>query len=487
MNRIFTFKRTLAFAAAIVICMTAFASAGSGVVSTEIAAAESTEMKKNKSEISDTQSKLDELEKKQAELDEKIAQTKDDISAEEENQAAIEEQINTVQETIMTLENSISDLNAEITGLEDSIAQKEIQIAEKKQEIEDGVQDFKSRIRTMYVAGSSSYSDILIGATDFYDMLMKIELVKRVAEHDDNMIDNLIDLKKRYEADEADLNAEKESLEKTKADLQEQEDAHQKQKDKLEELFAQSEAYLEQLAIDQKNFEDNKETILKEEEEFEKLLEDLYIEQAQIEAKEEAERKRLAEEAERKRQEELIKQQQQQQQNNISSSGTSGSSNAGGTTTGSQGSTDNSSYGYVDKSMFTWPVPGFYHISYGVGWRWGAYHKGIDIWSQGIRGANICASAAGTVILVSNTCTHDYGKNYSCGCGGGYGNYCIIDHGNGYWTLYGHSQRITVTQGQHVEKGDVLGQIGSTGHSTGDHLHFEVRLNGVAQNPSNYV
>lgn len=488
MNRIFTFKRVIACAAAVVICMTAFASAGSGVVSTEIAAAESTEMKKNKNNISDTKSKLSELEKKQAELDEKIAQTKDNISTEKENQAAIQEQIDTVQETIMTLENSIADLNIEISGLEDSIAQKEIQIAEKKQEIEDGVQDFKSRIRTMYVAGSSSYSDILIGATDFYDMLMKIELVKRVAEHDDNMIDNLIDLKKRYEADEADLNAEKADLEKTKADLQEQEDAHQKQKDKLEELFAQSEEYIAMLAADQENFEKNKETIIKEEEEFEKQLEKLYMEQAQIEAKEEAERKRLAAEAERKRQEELKKQQQiQQQQQNNNSGGSNNNTGTNTNTGGNQTSTNNGDYGYVNKSMFTWPVPGFYHISYGVGWRWGAYHKGIDIWSPGIRGANICAAASGTVILVSNTCPHDYGKNYSCGCGGGYGNYCIIDHGNGYWTLYGHSQGITVTQGQHVEQGDVLGPIGSTGHSTGDHLHFEVRLNGVAQNPSNYV
>ncbi|WP_418820650.1 M23 family metallopeptidase, partial [Ruminococcus sp.] len=177
--------------------------------------------------------------------------------------------------------------------------------------------------------------------------------------------------------------------------------------------------------------------------------------------------------------------QQQQQQNN---NGNSSSSNANGNTSNSgQSSTNNGDYNYTDKSQFTWPVPGYYHISYGVGWRWGAYHKGIDIWSPGIRGAKICAAAEGTVILVSNTCTHDYGKNGSCGCGGGYGNYCIIDHGNGYWTLYGHSQYMSVTQGQHVNKGDVLGIVGSTGYSTGDHLHFEVRLNGVAQNPSNYV
>lgn len=137
--------------------------------------------------------------------------------------------------------------------------------------------------------------------------------------------------------------------------------------------------------------------------------------------------------------------------------------------------------------MFTWPVPGFYHISYGVGWRWGAYHAGIDIYSSNIRGAKICAAADGTVIRVENYCPHDYGKNGSCGCGGGYGRYCIIDHGNGWWTLYGHSEGITVSVGQQVKQGDVLGTVGSTGYSTGPHLHFEVRHNGVALNPSDYV
>lgn len=485
-KKLSTFKKVIACAAAVVISMTALAGAGSGAVRTEIASAESTEMKKNKSDISDTKSKLSELEEKQKELDAKIADTQNDIDAEEENQAAIEEQISTVQETILTLNDSIDELSGQIASLEDSIAQKEIQIGEKKQEIEDGVSDFKSRIRTMYVAGSSSYSDILIGATDFYDMLMKIELVKRVAEHDDGMIDNLIALKKQYEADESALNEEKAELEKNKSDLEEQESAHKKQKEKLEQLFAQSEANLAQLAADKEYYESNKDTIEKEEAEFEAQLQKLYKEQEEIKKKEE-EAARKAEE-ERKRQEELKKQQeQQQQQQQQNSNGNSTPSEGGGTTTGNQSSTNNSDYNYTDKSMFTWPVPGFYHISYGVGWRWGAYHKGIDIWSPGIRGANICASAAGEVILVSNTCTHDYAKNYSCGCGGGYGNYCIIDHGNGYWTLYGHSQGITVKQGQHVEKGDVLGKIGSTGHSTGDHLHFEVRLNGVAQDPTNYV
>lgn len=490
-NRISAFKRVLACSAAVIIAMTVLAGNGSVAVNTETASAESTEMTKTKKEISDTKNKLTELEKKQQELDKKIDDTKNDIYAEEENQAAIEEQISTVQETIYTLETSIVSLNEDIGVLEDSIEEKSAQIEEKRQEIETGVADFKSRLRTMYVSGSNSYSDILIGATDFYDMLMKIELVKRVAEHDDGMIDNLISLKKQYEADEVALNEEKAKLEKNKADLQEQEEAHKKQKEKLEILFDESQANLDKLAADKALYEGNKNDILKEEEEFEAQLQKLYKEQEAIKKKEEEARKK-AEEEERKRQEEIKKQQQLAQQQNTGSSsgnntGSSQPSNSGGNTTGNQTSTNNGDYNYNEKSMFTWPVPGFYHISYGVGWRWGAYHKGIDIWSPGIRGANICAAAAGTVILVSNTCTHDYGKNYSCGCGGGYGNYCIIDHGNGYWTLYGHSQGITVKQGQHVEKGDVLGPIGSTGHSTGDHLHFEIRINGVAVNPSDYV
>lgn len=442
---------------------------------------ESEQMKQNKESISDTEQKLSQLEQKQQELDEKINQTKDDISAEEENQQAIEEQISTVSETIMTLEISINQLGEEISQLEDSIDQKQIQIDNKKEQIEQGVEDFKKRIRTMYINGTDSYTDIIIGATDFYDMLMKIELVKRVAKHDDEMIDNLVDLKKQFEADEKALEEEKAVLEENKEQLQQQEDHHKEQKAKLDVLYEESQANLEMLAKNQQVYENNKEQIEEESDEFEKQLQQLYQEQEEIKKKEEEERiRKEQEEAERRRQQELARQQALQASANASAS------NAGGTTSG-QSSLNNSDYNYVTKSQFTWPVPGYYHISYGIGWRWGSYHKGIDIWSSGIRGAKICAAASGTVILVSNTCTHDYAKNYSCGCGGGYGNYCIIDHGNGYWTLYGHSQKITVTKGQHVEQGDVLGVVGSTGHSTGDHLHFEIRLNGAVQDPTNYV
>ena len=128
-------------------------------------------------------------------------------------------------------------------------------------------------------------------------------------------------------------------------------------------------------------------------------------------------------------------------------------------------------------------MPGFYYISYGVGWRWGAYHKGIDIYSPNIRGAKICAAADGTVIRVVNGCPHDYGKNYSCGCGGGYGNYVMIDHGGGKISIYGHLSGLTVSAGQRVAAGQLIGYVGSTGYSTGPHLHFETRYNGTRYDP----
>lgn len=108
-------------------------------------------------------------------------------------------------------------------------------------------------------------------------------------------------------------------------------------------------------------------------------------------------------------------------------------------------------------------------------WRWGRMHKGIDIGSSQGRGTPIYAAADGTVIV------SQYG--YS----GGYGNYIMIDHGSGVTTLYGHCDTLAVSVGQHVSAGQYIAGMGSTGSSTGNHLHFEVRVNNVAQNPLYYV
>ena len=139
------------------------------------------------------------------------------------------------------------------------------------------------------------------------------------------------------------------------------------------------------------------------------------------------------------------------------------------------------------SSGFVWPIPGFYYISSGFGARWGRNHNGIDVGDAGISGGAIVASKAGTVTFVNNSCTHNYGKSSSCGCGGGYGNYVMIQHDGTYTTVYGHMTNAIVSVGDYVQQGQVIGYAGSTGWSTGAHLHFEVRVNGYPKDPLGFV
>ncbi|MGH3017330.1 MAG: murein hydrolase activator EnvC family protein, partial [Gaiellaceae bacterium] len=125
--------------------------------------------------------------------------------------------------------------------------------------------------------------------------------------------------------------------------------------------------------------------------------------------------------------------------------------------------------GSPSAAGYIWPVLGTVTSPYG--WRWGGMHEGIDIAVP--MGTPIRAAAAGTVIYA--------------GWLGGYGNLSVIDHGGGIATAYGHQSGIAAGNGAYVAQGQVIGYVGNTGHSTGPHLHFEVRVNGVPQDPLGYL
>lgn len=147
-------------------------------------------------------------------------------------------------------------------------------------------------------------------------------------------------------------------------------------------------------------------------------------------------------------------------------------------TKGKGGSASVVTTGEVSSSGFIWPVPSVHTISSSYGYREGGeFHTGIDIADGDCYGATIVASKGGTVEWA--------GYDDS-----GYGNYVIIDHGDGYKTLYGHCSSVYVSQGQQVSQGQSICGIGSTGQSTGNHLHFEVRTGDQRsdrQNPLDYV
>ena len=133
---------------------------------------------------------------------------------------------------------------------------------------------------------------------------------------------------------------------------------------------------------------------------------------------------------------------------------------------------------YVGGEM-KWPLPGYSTISSGYGWRFNGtdFHTGIDITGSGCMGADIVAANTGTVVVANTVYT----------TGRGYGMYVIIDHGGGTSTLYGHCSQILVSEGQVVSRGEVIAKVGSTGWSTGPHLHFEVREGADDVNPLPYL
>jgi len=125
--------------------------------------------------------------------------------------------------------------------------------------------------------------------------------------------------------------------------------------------------------------------------------------------------------------------------------------------------------GAPSASGFIWPVNGT--VVSGFGWRWGRMHEGIDIAAP--MGASVWAAAAGTVI--------------HSGWLGGYGLLVVVDHGNGLATAYAHNSSLLVGVGQRVSQGETISLVGSTGNSSGPHVHFEVRANGAAVDPLFYL
>ncbi len=389
----------------------------------------------------DLEQELADLKEQQEIYEAKLKETKSDLSKEREYQKTITSQIETTEEYIRTLvelmnsyDDEIAGIEAEIVILEGEIADTQELIDAQKIEIDENIELYEQRLRALYLSGNDSVASIILGATDFFDMLMKIELVTRVARYNDSLIKSLIDLKDAYENNQLMLEgkiSERElaiaDVDNKKADVALLKADWDSQLADLNALYEQSDARIEELKDERDAYEENLEEIEEEAEKLEEEIQKIINEKARA-----------------------------------------------------------NYMGDLPEGSFLWPVPGFYYVSSEYGYRWGKLHKGIDIAGSGIKGEPITAANSGEVIFVINTCKHNYGKSKSCGCGGGYGRYCIIDHGGGYTTLYAHATDIIVEVGDYVTTGDVIGYVGSTGYSTGWHLHFEVRVDGTAKDPRKF-
>lgn len=382
---------------------------------------------------------------KQKELEESISETEDKIKDEEKQQKILQQKIDNLNEEIKVL-------NSYLTALEIQISSNKRQIEKKQLEIENGIESFKKRLRAMYIAGSDSYTTMILESNSFYDVLMRLELIKRVANHDNDMIDDLLKLKAEYE------NTEKQ-LEEQKTEYDKQCAQYEAEKAKLDELYNSSEETKKALEKKQKLLEEQSKAFDQERSSYEADLSGILKSWNSSTSRDQEIQATML----------LADSRLEELHNAINQR----------IADGEEIPEDECTY------EFAWPVPGYYNVSSGVGPRWGSYHTGLDI--TGPHGTDICASESGTVLRTNMTCTHDYGKSESCGCGNGYGNYVIIDHGNDFITLYGHLTEVDVNPGDTVKKGDVIGKMGTTGFSTGDHLHLEIRYQGYVLNPAFYV
>lgn len=387
-------------------------------------------------------SKISDLRSKEKEYQERLKKTKADIHAKEQYSSALVSQIN-------VLTDEITQSHIQVDKLKRSISKKQRAIKNSKNQIETQMKTLKKRIRSIYMAGDTSSLEIILGAKDFGDFIDKLELIKSLSAYDQKLINSL---KGKLQI----ISKEKKSLVSAKKKAEASQKILTEKQDKLTKLLKDNEDILSKLYNDQNDAKKLLNNANSQESEIQGQLSAYY---SKLDEKEKAERaKRIAAAKAAEKQSTFVR---------------------GGTGSGS-GSSESI---HVRRSGFTWPVPGYYYVISKFAEDRGYSHKGIDITGSGIMGANVVAAFDGTVIACNDDCIHNWGKSGSCGCGGGYGNYVLIEHSNGKQTLYGHLSATTVSLNQKVTKGMTIGYVGSTGWSTGAHLHFECRYDGVPYNP----
>ena len=352
--------------------------------------------------------RISNLGQKKEEYEKILQKNAKEISDKEKYNRALTDKIKVLSEKVTLTRESISDLT-------DSISTSQKEIDQANEDIEGQLDALCGRLRAIYMAGSASELEIILGAKDFSDMIDKVNLVKTLTKYDDELIENISDKLDEIENKQTQMQEDKEQLLTDETTL---------------------DADLKDL---NKTLEENEETLKKLKDssaEAQDFLADADNEQTLMESQ-------IRKYFEKKAQTADI----------------------------------------VTDGKYVWPCPGYYTLSSLFREnRTSYFHGGIDIAGGGIMGSPVLAAEAGTVVGVFTGCPHNCGKEKCCACGS-YGNYVWLDHGNGKETIYGHLTSAGVQPGDTVKKGQVIGLVGSTGNSTGPHLHFECRMNGDKYDP----
>lgn len=387
---------------------------------------------------------IKEREKEKKEIDEKLAGLRGQLSDNLEDMEAIVEQKNLIDQEVFLLYEKMANLNMQITSYAELIADKQEELNAAQEHLTQLQEQNKQRIRAMEKNAGLSYWSVVFQANSFIDMLDRIKMIQQIAEADQRRLEEMTaaaqevaQAKSGLEAEKKDLEASKVQLDDTQVELE----ARRAEADALlAELVAKGDAYEELVheaelaSIEMENEIDD--------------LEDAY-DKAKDREYQEYLRKKAAEEALKK---------QQQAANNSAAGGTAGTQNVVGNVTWLVP---------CNYQRFSSPFGMRLHPVYKV-WK---MHYGVDLGAPS--GTPIIATRSGTVTVATFDRTAGY--------------YVNIDHGDGFTSRYLHMTHYIVSAGQQVSAGQVIGYVGSTGTSTGPHLHFGIYYNGVAVNPADYI
>lgn len=326
---------------------------------------------------------------------------------------------------MMEATSDLADLQKKQDELSNKLEENESLLQDSSKLYETAEKAYEERLRVVYENGIPNIFEFLLSSKGVADFFSKMNVYENVLEYSKDLVTN-IKSKKNY------INYVQKNVEKQKTELSQLEDDANKKIQSLNELLTEKQSVVQELESSQSTLKANSEELVKKREEALKKI-DEEIEKAYRAA-------------------------------------LNASKTEGGSSTEFTG------------GNFAWPVPGYNVITTTFGFVYylvnpnGSAHTGCDIAGANIFGKPIVAAESGTVIVA--------GYN-----AGGYGNYVMIDHGkctedgNNYITLYGHASALAVEKGDKVTKGQTIAYVGSTGNSTGPHLHFEMRINGKITDP----
>lgn len=396
--------------------------------------------------FADTQS---DLEARQAELAEERKSIEKDLAKYKEDAKETEEYLADYDRKMKLQEEQIANIDEQIKLYQERIEELSADIEVHQAEVDEGVEKFRKRLRSIYISGNDSFASLLVGATDFYGILTRLEFAERISKHDNDMIEGL----------KSKITVLNKDIEENEANIAKQEALKVKEEEYYAELSETYNNHAETKAMQDAMVQD-----------YMDRFDDIVADQQRVEQELQEEIRRKQEEAERRRKEEEERRRKEEEERKKQAE-------ANGEEYVEQ---DVSSFTSYTDTGFIWPVPSVRNMTDTYGDRYiqeegrTAFHGGIDISKPGCYGEPIVASAGGEVITAGNT-------------GNGFGYHVVIDHGNSIATLYGHCSSLAVKAGDIVKQGDVIGYIGSTGYAYGNHCHFEVRVNGQRTDPLNYV